>query len=62
MYRTKHDPQQYREWMTAYFKVLAPDFFGWLEDINLEEYVTGDDTAKYCRDKGIMPFEEWVEI
>lgn len=59
---THKNPELYREWVMGYFKYLAPDFFDWLEDSNLEEYVLGDDTAKYCRDIGIPTFEEWRNL
>lgn len=62
MFYPKYDPKEYREWLTGYFEPLSEDFFGWLEDINLEEYVLGDDTRKYCLDKGIPTFEEWAAI
>lgn len=60
MFAPKYDPEQYRRWLTSFFRELAPDFFGWLEDINLEEYCLGDDTRKFCLDKGIVPFETWA--
>lgn len=56
----RHDSKLQREWLIAYFSQLAPDFLGWLEDPNLDEYVTGDDTAKYCLDAGIPTFEDWA--
>ena len=56
----KHDPALYREWLLSNIKELADDFFGWLEDDNLEEYCLGGDTAKYCRDKGVRSFEDWL--
>lgn len=60
MYQPKYNPKIYQNWVIAYLFVLKSDFFGWLEDQNLEEYCLGDDTVKFCQDHGIPSFEEWV--